>query len=72
MRPGPVIALLYCVAVAGSISGSAQPSNTLQPTSPDGTAVFKDAEFVVHANELDFWLDNGNVARIGLFQTLLQ
>jgi hypothetical protein len=25
--------LLYCVAVAGSISGSAQPSNTLQPPS---------------------------------------
>jgi glyoxylase-like metal-dependent hydrolase (beta-lactamase superfamily II) len=32
-------------------------------TSPDGTAVFKDAEFVVHANELDFWLDNGNMSR---------
>jgi hypothetical protein len=30
MRAGPIIALLYCVAVAGSISGSAQPSNTLQ------------------------------------------
>ena len=33
MRAEPVIALLYCVAVAGSISGSAQPSNTLQPPS---------------------------------------
>jgi glyoxylase-like metal-dependent hydrolase (beta-lactamase superfamily II) len=32
-------------------------------TSPDGTAVFKDAEVVVHANELDFWLDNGNMSR---------
>ena len=33
MRAGPVIALLYCVAVVGSISGSAQPSSTLQPPS---------------------------------------
>jgi hypothetical protein len=33
MRAGPVTALLYCVAVAGSISGSAQPFNTLQPPS---------------------------------------
>src|SRR5438552_5199858 len=33
MRAGPAIALLYCVAVAGSVSGSAQPSNTLQPPS---------------------------------------
>jgi hypothetical protein len=33
MRAGPVIALLYCFAVAGSISGLAQPSNTLQPPS---------------------------------------
>jgi hypothetical protein len=31
MRAGPVIALLCCVAVAGSMSGSAQPSNRLQP-----------------------------------------
>jgi hypothetical protein len=33
MRAGPVIALFYCVAVVGSISGSAQPSSTLQPPS---------------------------------------
>src|SRR6266508_991591 len=31
MRAGPTIAVVYCVAVAGSIS--AQPSNTLQPPS---------------------------------------
>jgi hypothetical protein len=33
MRVGPVIALLFCAAVAGSMSGLAQPSNTLQPPS---------------------------------------
>ena len=33
MRAGPAVALLYCVAVAGSVSGSAQASNTLQPPS---------------------------------------
>jgi len=33
MRAGSAIAVLYCVAVAGSISGSAQPSSTLQPPS---------------------------------------
>ena len=32
-------------------------------TSPSGTAVFRHAEFVVHANELDFWLDDGNLSR---------
>src|ERR687887_1533810 len=33
MRARSVIALLYCIAVAGSVAGSAQPSNTLQPPS---------------------------------------
>jgi hypothetical protein len=33
MRVGPVIALLFCAVVAGSMSGLAQPSNTLQPPS---------------------------------------
>jgi hypothetical protein len=33
MRAGSAIAVLYCVAVAGSISGSAQSSSTLQPPS---------------------------------------
>jgi hypothetical protein len=33
MRAGSAIALLYCVADAGSISGSAQPSSTLQSPS---------------------------------------
>jgi hypothetical protein len=33
MRPGSAIALLYCIAVAGSISGSAQPVSTLQAPS---------------------------------------
>jgi glyoxylase-like metal-dependent hydrolase (beta-lactamase superfamily II) len=32
-------------------------------TSPDGAAVFKNAEFVVHANELDFWQDDGHLSR---------
>jgi hypothetical protein len=32
MRAAAIV-LLYCVAVAGSVSGSAQPSNTLQPPS---------------------------------------
>src|ERR1700748_777625 len=33
MRVGSVIALLFCAVVAGSMSGLAQPSNTLQPPS---------------------------------------
>jgi hypothetical protein len=33
MRAGSVVAVLYCVVVAGSVAGSAQPSNTLQPPS---------------------------------------
>jgi hypothetical protein len=33
MRAEPVIAVLCCVVVAGSTSGSAQPSNRLQPPS---------------------------------------
>jgi hypothetical protein len=33
MGAGPVIALLYCIVVAGSMSGSAHPSDTLQPPS---------------------------------------
>jgi glyoxylase-like metal-dependent hydrolase (beta-lactamase superfamily II) len=32
-------------------------------TAPDGTAVFLNAEFVVHANELAFWQDDGNLSR---------
>jgi glyoxylase-like metal-dependent hydrolase (beta-lactamase superfamily II) len=32
-------------------------------TSPDGAAVFKNAEFVVHTNELDFWQDDGHLSR---------
>jgi glyoxylase-like metal-dependent hydrolase (beta-lactamase superfamily II) len=32
-------------------------------TAPDGTAVFANAEFVVHANELAFWQDDGNLSR---------
>jgi glyoxylase-like metal-dependent hydrolase (beta-lactamase superfamily II) len=32
-------------------------------TAPDGTAVFPNAEFVVHANELAFWQDDGNLSR---------
>ena len=31
MRPGSTIALLCCMIVAASVSGSAQPANTLQP-----------------------------------------
>ena len=33
MRPGSAIALLCCMMVAASVSGSAQPSNALQPPS---------------------------------------
>ena len=33
MRPGSTIALLCCMMVAASVSGSAQPANTLQPPS---------------------------------------
>jgi glyoxylase-like metal-dependent hydrolase (beta-lactamase superfamily II) len=32
-------------------------------TTADGAPVFKNAEFVVHADELDFWLDDGNLSR---------
>jgi glyoxylase-like metal-dependent hydrolase (beta-lactamase superfamily II) len=39
------------------------PDHVLGLTSPDGAAVFKNAEFVVHANELDFWQDDGHLSR---------
>jgi glyoxylase-like metal-dependent hydrolase (beta-lactamase superfamily II) len=32
-------------------------------TAPDGAAVFNNAEFVVHTDEVDFWLDDGNLSR---------
>jgi hypothetical protein len=40
MRSGSAIALLCCIMVAASMSGSAQPSNTLQP--PSAFAVISD------------------------------